>query len=144
MIVYLDSSVVLRKLFKEHRPFPEVNWGEWEIAYSSSLLRVEGLRTIDRLRLQGKLTDQQVAKVIPLFENILDAIGEIPVSGSVLKRAAMPFPTLVRTLDALHLASALLWREHEEKAMVFLTHDNQLGMAAEALGFPVEGIESSK
>jgi hypothetical protein len=59
MTVYLDTSVVLRVLF--HEPNPVKIWGKWNKAYSSSLWRVEALRTVDRLRLSGDLSDRDVA-----------------------------------------------------------------------------------
>src|SRR5678815_2549191 len=51
MNVYLDSSIALRRLRRTAAPVP--HWGDWEHAYASVLLRLEVLRTIDRLRLQG-------------------------------------------------------------------------------------------
>jgi hypothetical protein len=48
--------------------------------------------------------------------------------------------TAVKTLDALHLASALLFRERREVSMIFATHDAQQATAARALGFVCIGI----
>jgi hypothetical protein len=42
----------------------------------------------------------------------------------------------VKTLDAIHLATALLWAEHAGE-IVFLTHDRQLATAARACGLAV-------
>jgi predicted nucleic acid-binding protein len=47
MIVYVDTSVVLRILLQE--PNPLRIWGQWHKAYTSALWRVEALRTVDRL-----------------------------------------------------------------------------------------------
>jgi hypothetical protein len=58
------------------------------------------------------------------------------VDGAVLRRAAHPFQTLVRTLDAIHLATALM-AQVEYDDLVFATHDRQLGMAARAVGLTV-------
>jgi hypothetical protein len=44
------------------------------------------------------------------------------------------------TLDALHLATALLWREKEGKDLVMAAHDTALGLAARASGLRVFGI----
>src|SRR5678815_3702734 len=41
----------------------------------------------------------------------------------VLARASQPLPTPLGTLDAIHLASALLWQEKERKELVMATHD---------------------
>jgi hypothetical protein len=44
-------------------------------------------------------------------------------------------PTIVKTLDAIHLASALAIRERRGIDLLFATHDNQQATAARALGF---------
>ncbi|MCU0723319.1 MAG: hypothetical protein MUC63_06855 [Planctomycetes bacterium] len=48
-------------------------------------------------------------------------------------------PTVVKTLDALHLASAMLFRENRAEEVVFATHDGRQSLAARALGFRCEG-----
>lgn len=58
----------------------------------------------------------------------------------VLERAAQPMPTELETLDALHLATAVLWREASDSDLVMATHDIALGLAARAHGFPVVGM----
>ena len=49
-------------------------------------------------------------------------------------------PTELGTLDALHLATAVLWRQMSGVDLVMATHDLALGMAAQAHGFPVVGL----
>ncbi len=58
----------------------------------------------------------------------------------VLERAAQPMPTELGTLDALHLATAVLWRDMSSADLVMATHDAALGLAARAHGFAVVGI----
>jgi len=58
---------------------------------------------------------------------------------SVLTRASQPFPTELGTLDAIHLATAMLWRERGGEDLVMATHDAALGVAARACGFRVVG-----
>jgi predicted nucleic acid-binding protein len=62
----------------------------------------------------------------------------VRLNRAVLDRAGEPFPTLIRTLDAIHLASALLVRLRFP-AMRFATHDGDLAAAALAEGVPVLG-----
>jgi len=57
-----------------------------------------------------------------------------------LQRAGETFPTMVGTLDAIHLATVLSIRETENMDLL-LTHDSQLGTAARSLGFDVLGID---
>ena len=54
---------------------------------------------------------------------LLDAMEIIEPTRSVLSRAAQPLPTTLGTLDAIHLAIALLWRERDQVDLVMATHD---------------------
>lgn len=137
MNVYLDSSVALRRLRREAAPI--AHWGEWEHAYASVLLRLEVLRTIDRMRLHGTLTDDQVVALISQSHDIFGAIDFVPLSAAILGRAEQSFRTALGTLDALHLSTALLLRETEGVVLTFLTHDTELAVAARSDNFPVDG-----
>jgi hypothetical protein len=64
----------------------------------------------------------------------------VPLTDSILIRAAQPFPTIVGSLDALHLTSALAVRASGVNDMTVLTHDKQLGRAAAAVELPVRGV----
>jgi len=136
MIVYVDTSAVLRVLFRE--PNPVEIWGKWDKAFSSSLWRVEALRTVDRLRLSGSLSDAELADLTRDVRIVHETLSIYPVSESVLQRAGESFPTSVGTLDAIHLATALAIRAVEPLDL-FLTHDLQLSTAARSLGFSVRG-----
>jgi hypothetical protein len=57
----------------------------------------------------------------------------------ILSRASEPFPTPLGTLDALHLATALVWRDRMEQQLVMATHDEGLATAARAFGIEVLG-----
>lgn len=137
MSVYLDASVALRKLQREAGSL--ASWGRWERAYSSELLRVEVLRSIDRNRLKGALTDDDVAKLVAKAHAIFDAIELVELGPSVLSRASQPFLTPLGTLDALHLATALRLVESDAMELTFLTHDTELATAARSMNFTVEG-----
>ncbi len=133
MIAYLDSSVVIRILLGQKHPWG--GWARWDRAYSSTLLHLECRRVIDRLRVESVLDDEGVAQVGSEFRRVQRSIGQLPLSPAVLNRAALPMPTVVKTLDAIHLASALLLRERRYPDLVVVTHDSQQARAAQALGF---------
>ena len=133
MIVYLDSSVILRVLLGQKNTWKE--WGQWDQAYSSSLLHLETRRVIDRLRLESVLDDHGVAHIGAELRRIERAISRIALSRSVFDRASMPMPTVVKTLDAIHLATGFLVRERLHPDLVFVTHDAQQATAARSLGF---------
>lgn len=138
MNVYLDSSVVLRKLRRETAP--QISWARWERTYSSVLLRVEVLRAIDRNRLKGALTDLDVAELTAEAHAIFDVVEFVPLSAAILDRASQSFLTALGTLDALHLSTALRLVEAGTSELTFLTHDTELAVAARSVNFAVEGI----
>jgi hypothetical protein len=135
---YLDSSVVLRKLFGQSGQLRE--WSKIAIGFSSRMLRLECLRTIDRMRLVGAMTDPQTAQCRSDFYRLLNNLGLLPVTEDVLARAEQPFATPLGSLDGVHLATALLWREKGHPDFGFATHDLELATAAQAHGLTVIGV----
>ena len=138
MTVYIDTSVVLRVLLRE--PNPVKNWGRWERGYSSNLWSVEALRTVDRLRLSGQLIDREVAVLVGAIRTIDETLTIRTLDDAIMERASQSFPTSIGTLDALHLSTALAIRQ-SAAVEFFLTHDAQLGTAAQSVGFEVSGVE---
>lgn len=107
---------------------------------SSELIAVESARTIDRLRLQGALTTEEAAARLRVVNEWLEAIDLVLVRPPVLSRASEPLPMPLGTLDALHLATALIWRDRIGSLPTIATHDTALGLAARSFGFDVRGI----
>ena len=58
----------------------------------------------------------------------------------VLSRASEPLPMPMGTLDAIHLATALTWRDRIGPLPQMATHDTALGAAARYFGFNVRGV----
>ena len=138
MIVYTDASVRLRIILGDGPTLAD--WETWTTIFSSAISAVEARRTLDRLRLTGGLTDRTLAEAVVKLLAIEAATTGFPVTPEVLERASQPLGTVVRTLDAIHVASALLLRESGYD-LVFATHDRQQALAARALGFGVIGVE---
>ncbi len=136
MIVFVDTSVVLRHLFGQAGA---LDWGGWDFAYSSEVLGLEARRAIDRLRLESALDDIGVAQAHEELARIERHIGQVSLTRSVLRRAALPMPTVVKTLDAIHLTSALVLQDSRRTAITFATHDARQATAARALGFTILG-----
>ena len=80
---------------------------------------------------------RKLAQLLDEAERNLAGITLVPVDQSVLERAGEPFPTPLKTLDAIHLATALLLNDDLGGGIVLLTHDRQLGVAALACGLTV-------
>ena len=137
MSTYVDSSVLLRCVLGEPGA---LRLADLDPGHTSALAEVECLRTLDRLYAKGRLSPDDLAVRRAAVIDLLEALEVVDVALPVLRRAAEPFPTPLRTLDALHLATALLWRErHLGDGTAFATHDAELGRAARACGLDVLG-----
>lgn len=137
MIAYLDSSVVLRLVLGEPDRLPE--WKRIESGVASALVQLECLRTLDRLRLQNSLSVEETSLRREAVFRMLEGVELVDITGEILDRAAQPFSVPLGTLDALHLATALLWREARKQPLVMATHDGSLGMAARSCGLATVG-----
>lgn len=140
MNLYVDSSVVLRVVLGQRDAL--TSWPRITRGITSEVTRVECLRSIDRARIRYGLPDASVADQRADLLAALDGLEVVPLTAAVLERAAEPFPTLIGTLDAIHLASAGLIRDAVPE-LGFATHDRELGIAARALGFAVDGVAAS-
>jgi len=138
MIGYLDSSVLLRKILGQPGALEE--WPAIERGVTSALAEVECLRTLDRLRLAESLDDERIALYRESVFRLLEALDVVALTDTVLSRASQPLPTTLGTLDALHLATATLWRDRRDPELVMATHDVALGTAARASGLRVVGV----
>jgi predicted nucleic acid-binding protein len=136
MKVYFDTSVVLRVVLGERGRLKE--WSRVSEAVTSEITRVECLRALDRLRLEGGMVDRELARRRATALSMLEGFEQVRLNRAVLERSGAPFPVKIRTLDALHVASALLARARFP-AIRFATHDIELGVAAAAEGLPVIG-----
>ena len=135
--MYIDSSVLLRQLLGEGnaiKAFPAA-----DRFVSSTLLKVECLRVLDRVRFKHSIEDKpMVSRRIRLF-SMMDSMELIEVSANILDFACQPFPTTIRTLDAIHLSSAILWKRFKKQDITIFTHDIEMGLAARAFGLSVVG-----
>ena len=137
MIAYVDSSVLLRKVLRQSGSLKE--WTVIQTGVASALVETECLRTLDRLRLRANLSDRDLSRRRAAVFRLLESMEVVEVTAPVLARAAQPLPTELGTLDAIHLATALLWSERIGAGVVMATHDVALGTAARACGLRVVG-----
>ena len=138
MIAYVDTSALLRLVLREPGALEDLL--SFEGLVSSELIAVESSRTLDRLRSQGALTVEEAADRRRAIAEWLETIDLVLLRPPVLSRASEPLPTPLGTLDAIHLATALIWRERMGGLPLMATHDSALGLAARTFGFDVRGI----
>jgi uncharacterized protein len=138
MTAYVDASVVLRLALGQRDALRE--WRDIERGVSSVLIRVETLRTLDRLRNRANLSDSELASRRAAILSLIEGLELVEITTPVLERASQPMPTELRTLDAIHLATALLWKESRGADLVMATHDRALAIAAQAHGLTAVGV----
>lgn len=125
MAIYCDSSALVKLL----RPEPEsVAFLDWITERSSDLVtsaltRLELIRAVKRA---GMATEVEVDALLESFD-VLD------LSDSVLRAASALDPATLRSLDAIHLATAL--RLTGEKTVV-VTYDHRFSDACALHGLP--------
>ena len=125
-MIYVDTSVALAELFAEdRRPAAEFWRGE---LVSSRLLEYE-LWT----RVHGRRAAASHGEAV---REILGAVAFVELAPTVLARAIEPFSVTVRTLDAMHLATALFLAERRQDVVV-ATYDERMRAAARAVGLGV-------
>jgi predicted nucleic acid-binding protein len=134
--IYAESSAVLAWLFGE----PEGETirkvlGEAEVIIASDLTLVESERVLIRAHKIAGVTEAQAADRRAVLNHAAAHWHFLHLSQEVLERARRPFPNEpVRTLEALHLSSALLGRS-AVSGLTVLSLDERIRSNARGLGF---------
>ena len=138
MIAYVDSSVVLRFVLEQPEQLTEL--AHYPQLVTSTLTQSECLRTVDNLCIIGTIPEGDYpARRYSVFSK-LHGVQQVSPSSSVLATTSGTFPAAIATLDAIHVATALQWRDRREPDLVFATHDKQQSKVARLLGFEVIGV----
>jgi predicted nucleic acid-binding protein len=125
-VIYLDSSAVVKLARRETETDALRAW----IAANPQPLTVSALARTEAAR--ALLRTEPAA--LAVLRSVLALLHQMPVTDAILDAAAqLPDPEL-RTLDAIHMATA------EELAPVltwFVAYDHRLAAAARTRGLPV-------
>jgi predicted nucleic acid-binding protein len=123
-VIYLDSSALLKLLYEEPESAALAEWLSAHVAspmVSSELAKVEVLRACRRIK----------ADPLPAARNLLAQLDLIPLTSDLVEDAADIGEANLRSLDAIHLASAVSIRSD---LATFIAYDLRLGGAAVAAG----------
>lgn len=124
-VIYLDSSVVLAHVFLESRTAPESLWNDELV--SSRLLEYE---------VWNRVHNRKVPHAHPRVRTLVSRIGYFELDRSHLARTLEPFPTPVRSLDSLHLAT-IEYERAQGADIVLASFDRRMIVAARALGIAI-------
>ena len=121
-MIYLDTSALLKLVFPEvgsdalQRYLPDE-----AVTVSSSLLLVEARRG----------TTRRAPARLPRLDVLLSRVRTIRVTDPIIESAGRLPDPMLRSLDAIHLATALLIRDDID---VLISYDDRLTAAAAAHG----------
>ncbi|HVS66082.1 MAG TPA: type II toxin-antitoxin system VapC family toxin [Thermoanaerobaculia bacterium] len=138
MNLYAESSAVLAWLLEESTA-DEVRrfLAGAETVVASELTLVECRRALVRLQSLGHVSEAQARRLGATLDRLVAHWTLLTVDREVSSRAGLPLPgEPLRTLDALHLSSAMNARG-SVPGMAFLTLDERLRRAADMAGFEV-------
>lgn len=138
MKLYVESSAVLSWLLGEPAGSEVAERiREASDVVSSDLTLAECGRAIVRLEQSGHVAPVAASGLRAVLNHAALSWTLVRVSEEILDRVARPFPVEpIRTLDALHLATALAVEERV-RGLVVLSRDRRVRKNAVALGFEV-------
>jgi len=138
---YYDSSAILEVLLGGAQRRAVIRcWGADRLRVSSILLEAESLTVLRRVAF-----DAGLAPGAPAIKKRLDALDDY-LGGLVVREVDWDVIEIMRntaelgncrSLDALHLGTAILIQQHLDEPLNICTLDRRMRQAASALGFPI-------
>jgi uncharacterized protein len=125
-VAYIDSSALLKMAFQE----PENSAVEADLAQRDGLV-ASTLVALECRRAARRHSNRRAAQAV---EEMLEAVWLVEITPAILDRAASVNPPLVRSLDAIHVATAL---SIAEPGLEIITYDGRMAAAALASGLRV-------
>jgi len=134
---YVESSALVAALL-EHDTTVTKRLAPGTRQVTSVLTISEAGRAIIRARTTGRLTPEQERAAVRALRTFERRCFVLDVDQAVLDRVRRPFPAEpVRTLDAIHLATAELLDE-PPPLVTMVTRDERVRANAQALGYRIE------
>ena len=123
-LAYIDASAIVKLVLTEPESDEMARWYVESDRVSTSLVGI-----VETRRAVARRPHDSVH-----LERVVSGIEVIGVTVRIGERAAAIAPPMVRTLDAIHLATAI---SIGTSLTSFVTYDDRLADAARALGLPV-------
>ena len=142
-MVYFDSSALIKRYHLEkgsdlvahivarHKPHA-----------TTRLTYIEVHAAFARRKREKQLSAADYSKIVRDFETDFEAVGRIEVRAEIVSAAKdLSIQHGLKTLDSIHLASALRFGKQIGKPIMFVSTDRQLLKAAHAAGLRIINVE---
>lgn len=124
-MIYIDTSALVKLIFDEPESDALATW----LSEGMNTPKVTSeISIIELIRVCRRLDADAVAEA----RQLLAGLDLVPLGNEVLDHAGRVDPVTLRTLDAIHLASALTL---SDGVTAFVVYDTRLAGAANAAGF---------
>lgn len=139
-MIYFDTCALMRLVRADERTDALISFIDARpraLWFASELAKAEINRAVRRVNHddRGRMLDSaRMAAELRHAESLCDRLNLLPVSSRVLSDAGALEQPFLRTLDAVHLATAAAIRTG---LWAFVTYDKRLAAAAKDAGLPV-------
>lgn len=143
MILYLDTSALVKKYFKEVGSADIISlWKESIAIATSSIAYAETMASFFRKKREADISEKTINKTVDIFQKDWESFVRITATNDLnakIDRLVALHP--LRGFDAIHLASALIVNKRVPENFLFACFDKRLLKAAITEGlktFPAE------
>jgi predicted nucleic acid-binding protein len=139
MILYADTSALVKRYIPEKgaAEFNQLS-SQAELIGTSALTRLEAISVFAKAITLRTLSDRQAARCKKIFLRDCPQFCLVTLTDSILKSAeGIAWEYRIRMYDALHLASALVWRQMLSCPVCLATFDDVMWKIAQLMDFQV-------
>ena len=136
MILYLDTSALMKRYFKEpHSNEILAKWKEAAQIVTSSVAYAETMASLYRKKREVDLSSKIFNKVVKSFRLDWESFIRVEVNDDLnetIRNVVAKYP--LRGFDAIHLVSAIITNERINEAFLFACFDQRLNNCAQMEG----------
>lgn len=143
MIVYLDTSALVKRYFKEEYSAEVINyWADAEEIITSCVTYVEAMASFWRKKREGLTPEGLIREVSGLFKRDWESFIRVEVNEDLNEYVDLLIERHpLRGFDAIHLASAKVVHDSLQENFIFLCFDQRLASAAYEEGLNIVRCE---
>ena len=136
MILYLDTSALLKRYFKEHGSSEVISeWKKAEAIATSMVTYAETMAAVFRKKREADFPPSLFKKIRSSFQKDWESFILVEVTNALNDKVDKLVASYVlRGFDAIHLASALTIRQAIPGDLIFACYDQELLQAAQSSG----------